>query len=173
MALMPIITRDDLNVIGRFLVQEIGQELVYQKHVATGKLRDSVEYRIKTNAGGSVSLEIWTENYGNFVESGRRPGAKRVPIASLVQWIKVKGLATGDKEMTRLAFAIQEKIYREGVPTSGGKRISGRRTGHLAYVIQSNEDEISNLLYNRIQDNIRAQMDRSFDLNQKRLRRAA
>lgn len=172
MAVQPFVTRDDLNVIGRFLVQELQKEIELQKHVATGKLLDSFEYRIK-NTGNTVSLEIWSEDYGEYVDRGRKPGGKRVPIAALMEWIRNKAIASGDAEVKSIAFAIQEKIYREGIPTSGGRKIAQRRLNHIQFVIDKTQGEVDRLMNDRIQDSVRKQLDKAFEQAQRELKAAA
>lgn len=172
MPVKPLVTRDDYNVIGRFLVQELRKELVFQKHEATGKLIDSLEYRIKSTTTG-ISLGIWSEDYGHYVNTGRKAGGKKVPIAVLIEWIKQKGIASGDKEVKGIAFAIQTKIFREGIPTQGSRRIAPRRQNFVDYVINGTEAQIGMLIDKRVQDNIRAQMDKTFADAQRELQKAA
>lgn len=172
MSLQPLVNRDDLNVIGAFLVKKLQQEVEIQKHVASGKLRDSFEYRVKSTGNG-ISLEIYSEDYGQYVETGRKPGAKRVPIAALMEWIRLKAIATEDKQVRSIAFAIQEKIYREGTPTSNSRKLAARRTGHLQFVIEQSTNEMTRVMDKRIQDNMRLQIDRIFDEANRELSKAA
>lgn len=172
MPLKPIVTRDDLTIIGRFLVQELQREIGVQKHIATGTLQDSFEYKI-TNAGNNITLEIWSEDYGQYVNDGRKPGARRVPIAALMDWIKAKAIASDDKEVKRIAFAIQEKIYREGIPTSNSKKLAPRRLNHLEFVIEATQSQTDRLMNERVQDNIRRQLDQAFADAQMQINKAA
>ena len=172
MSLNPIVSRDDLNVIGAFLVKKLKQEVEVQKHVARGTLRDSFEYRVKSTGNG-ISLEIWSEDYGQYVETGRKPGAKRVPITALMEWIRIKAIASDDKQVRSIAFAIQEKIFREGTPTSNSRKLAARRTGHLQFVIDNSNAEMTNVMDKRIQDNMRRQLDKVFEEASRELRSAA
>jgi hypothetical protein len=47
-----------------------------------------------------------------YVESGRKVGARRVPIRPLIDWMKQKGISNDD----RVAWAIRESIYQLGIP---------------------------------------------------------
>jgi len=161
MSLKPLIQRNDFNVIGQFLIKELSKELIFQKHQASGKLIDSLEYRIKNTSNG-MRLEIWSEDYGHYVNTGRKAGTKKVPIVSLVNWIKQKGIASGDKEVTSIAYAIQTKIFREGIPTSGSKRLSARRTKWVDYTVDQTQRHIFDLFEKKVQDNIRSQINDQF-----------
>ena len=56
-------------------------------------------------------------DYGEWVNKGRRKGAKPVPIPALVEWIKQKGIATNNKKVLGIAFAIQKSIEKKGIPS--------------------------------------------------------
>ena len=60
------------------------------------------------------------QEYGQWVQSGRLPGKGFVPVGSLMQWIKQRGLKGRDKKgkfMTdkSFAYAIQKNINRFGI----------------------------------------------------------
>ncbi len=71
------------------------------------------------------SLSVYIADYAKYVESGRRPGARKVPISALVAWIKSKrvGISRTSRgrftkrqmTITQLAFAIQNSIYKRGI----------------------------------------------------------
>lgn len=56
-----------------------------------------------------------------------------MPVSALIAWVQVKGFATGDKAVS-LAWAIQNSIYKHGIPTDGNdakkKFISRTLTGN-------------------------------------------
>ena len=122
-----LLTRDDLDRLGRFLVIMLSAELERQKHIATGQLDKSLEHKVVRNADG-WSLEIYAEEHALYVNRGRRPGGRKVPIGALMDWIVTKGLASGDKEIKSMAFAIQTNIFKYGIPTRRGRQIAARRT---------------------------------------------
>ena len=124
------------------------KELVDQGHRATGKLVNSVETRVITNSLG-FSLILLAEQYGIFVDSGRRPRAKKVPVMALVEWVKTKAIARNDQEAFRVAYAIQQKIFLEGIPTRNAFKYSrnGRRVGWIDFVAQ----ELSNELVGKLE----------------------
>jgi hypothetical protein len=107
------------DIIGQVLVEEIQLYLVSKKQLLKrGGLVDSFERKIRNNR-----LEILSEDYYEYYINGRRPFAKKVPIFSLIKWIKRYRFKVGkgrDKKGrfisdTSYAFAIQNAIYKYGV----------------------------------------------------------
>jgi hypothetical protein len=87
--------------------------------VASGTLARSVEVNIQQN-GNVTELQILMAEYGQWVQSGRLPGKGFVPVGSLMQWIKQRGLKGRDKKgkfMTdkSFAYAIQKNINKFGI----------------------------------------------------------
>lgn len=150
-----------MTTLARFVIDELQRELVYQKHIATNTLHDSVEHRINTHAGSGVAIDFYAEFYGAFVNRGRQRNAKPVPIEPLVQWVIDKAIANNRKDAKRIAFAIRTKIQREGIPTNNSKRISGRRTHWVDYTMDSLFGEIIDSLENRTVRNIERWMEQT------------
>jgi len=130
--------------IGNFIIKELQKELIAQGHEATGRLVNSFEQRVVTIPDG-MALEILMNDYGTYVNDGRKAGGKKVPINVLVDWVKRKAIVNGDREIKSLAFAIQQTIFKEGSPTSGSFKFStnGRRTGFIDIVIENELDDIT------------------------------
>lgn len=87
--------------------------------VASGKLRDSIKV-VTMQTQGMTVLQVIAEEYFQWVQSGRLPGKKGVPIGSLEQWIKARGLRGRNKKgqfITKrsFAFAIQNNIKKFGI----------------------------------------------------------
>lgn len=87
--------------------------------VASGKLVNSVQVVTKQTKDMTV-LQVLMEEYGAYVQSGRYMGKKGVPIKSLIQWIKERGLKGRDKKgrfitNQSFAFAIQTNIKKYGI----------------------------------------------------------
>lgn len=84
--------------------------------IASGSLYNSV----KAIPGlGEIGIEMNT--YGKFVQSGRFPGKKGVPIDALVAWIKDRGLRPKKGQTIRgMAFGIQKHIKKYGIPAQPG-----------------------------------------------------
>lgn len=87
--------------------------------VASGTLARSVEVKA-THQNNMDILQVLMEEYGQWVQSGRLPGKGFVPVGSLMQWIKQRGLKGRDKKgkfMTdkSFAYAIQKNINKFGI----------------------------------------------------------
>lgn len=138
-----------------YLVQIVRAELAYQKHHATGRLIDSV--RVDTVIeGGLVVLKGYFEDYGAYVDKGRPSGIRRVPIDALMEWARVKGL--GGDNIKSFAFAVQNKIFKEGIPTSGGKRIADRRLNFINEALNNELNTIRAMIIKNQKDIYQAQI---------------
>jgi len=131
----------DFNKVGKLIIASLQKELIGQGHKATGNLVNSFEQRV-VKMPNSLALEILMDDYGIYVNEGRKSGGKKVPIAVLVEWIERRAIVNGDKEVKSLAFAIQQTIHKEGSPTSGSFKFSfnGRRDGFIDFVIDHELD---------------------------------
>jgi hypothetical protein len=131
----------DYNKVGKLIIASLQKELIGQGHQATGNLVNSFEQRV-VKIPNSVALEILMDDYGTYVNDGRKAGGKKVPISVLIEWIERKAIVNGNKEVKSLAFAIQQTIHKEGTPTSGSFKFSfnGRRDGFIDFVIENELD---------------------------------
>jgi hypothetical protein len=137
----------DYKKIGLLIIQSLQRELINQGHQSSGNLVNSFEQRVITMPN-SVALEILMDDYGIYVNDGRKSGGKKVPVNVLVDWIERRAIASGDKKVKSLAFAIQQKIWQEGSPTKGSFKFSknGRRKGFIDFVIDNELSEVYNEL---------------------------
>lgn len=90
--------------------------------VASGKLRDSVTVTSSQNSG-VTELQVMMEEYSQWVQSGRLPGKKFVPVGEIEKWIKQRGLKGRDKKgkfitNRSFAFAITRNINKFGIRPS-------------------------------------------------------
>ena len=74
---------------------------------ASGDWLDSLDVKVVGNRG-----EIWGKDYTQYLVNGRA-GGKRPPISVLEKWVNDKFNIYG-KEATNMAFAIGNKIAKEG-----------------------------------------------------------
>lgn len=74
---------------------------------ASGQWLESLEARASLNRG-----EIWGADYTYYLVNGRA-GGNRPPIAPIVRWVGYR-LGLSGKEATSAAFAIANKIAKEG-----------------------------------------------------------
>jgi hypothetical protein len=65
-----------------------------------------------TPVGAVISLN--GNDYITYVDEGRKPG-RYAPTSALKQWIKAKGIATDEAKVSSIAFAINNKIKRQGI----------------------------------------------------------
>lgn len=161
---MVIFRRSDVEHLAQFVVKELQKELIAQKHVASGSLHDSVSYQIK-----SGNIEIYAEEHGIFVDQGRKAGGKKVPVLALLDWVIKKGLDTGDRTALSVAYAIQTKIYREGIPTVGSRRIANKRLHWIEQTMIDLEPTILSMLETAALNGAQAYLDKVMTRNQNKL----
>ena len=137
--------------VGKLIIASLQKELIEQGHKATGNLVNSFEQRV-IELPNSIVIEILMDEYGIYVNEGRKSGGKKVPINVLVDWIEKRAIASGDKEVKSLAFAIQQTIHKEGMPTKGSFKFSnnGRRKGFIDFVIDNELDGVYNELEQQV-----------------------
>lgn len=126
------LTERALSKFGELFTQYIKEEIQKKQYpygnplkgmgdkVATGKLLNSIQYDVESTTTGDVTLVLSYIDYFENVNLGRRKERKRVPIDSILDWIKVRGLQGRNKKgqfIPRLsfAFAIQTNIYKFGI----------------------------------------------------------
>lgn len=135
-----------------FTQGNLREELTEQGHVLTGRLRDSIQYRIQATPGKVVGM-IEAEDYALSMEFG--VPASRIPfsgatgrggtskyISGLIRFFILRGRSPA--EAKRAAFATANAHKREGMPTRGSYQFSknGRRTGFVSHTINSTLSEI-------------------------------
>ena len=86
--------------------------------IASSSLYNSVE--VKQN---NDTLEVLMNQYWKYVQSGRLPGKKGVPLEAIEKWIgerKLKGRDDKGRFIKKrsFAFAIQTNIKKFGIPPS-------------------------------------------------------
>jgi hypothetical protein len=131
------LTDDALLAIGEIFVDMMKkkiQEKIYPygnpdvkgrgDKVASGKLLNSLSVKlVPSNGTNAGELQITYEDYFKYVNLGRKPGKKLVPIKSILEWIKIRGIKGRNKKgqfIPRLsfAFAIQRNIFKYGIRPS-------------------------------------------------------
>jgi len=135
-----------LEGLASYLEEELKKELIGQQHTATKVLVNSVKVKVNENPI-AVNIQGTAEDYGRYVNTGRKKGAKGVPISVLESWIRVKGFVLeASQTVTQLAYAIQTSIKAKGIPSkpyvnwSEGNTL--KRTGWVDDVLKNSEDEI-------------------------------
>lgn len=131
-------TEEALNAFGQVFVSYLKQALLSNEYpyapgyagggttydtsnkFATGELYNSINYSIEIDITGRPVLVLRYVDYFDYVNEGRRPKQKKVPINALLPWIAVRGIQVKDKKgrvipPLSLAFAIQTNIYKFGI----------------------------------------------------------
>ena len=93
----------DFKKVGKLIIASLQKELLGQGHKATGNLINSFEQRV-IELPNSIVIEILMDEYGIYVNEGRKTGGKKVPISVLVEWIERKAIASGDKDVKKYGF---------------------------------------------------------------------
>lgn len=107
-----------LNLFGDLLKKALLMALISDGKQATGTLVQSIEISVFKELN-KIVLEERHEFYGDFVDRGRKPGVRRVPIDALEDWIRVLQFSIAVEETRGLAFAIQTNIFKFGIERSG------------------------------------------------------
>lgn len=81
-------------------------KIIKNKVVASGKLRDSINYKVITT-DNSIGVYLSAVDYWEFVEYGRKAGSF-VPIKPLKNWLLQKGLKASP-------YAISKSIHKKGI----------------------------------------------------------
>lgn len=82
--------------------------------VSRNTLNDSDIYNALTvNASndGDLVFDLMVNDYIQYIESGRRKGAKFPPVEPIVRWCKKKGIPTDNSTI----FLIRRAIARDGI----------------------------------------------------------
>lgn len=94
----------------------VWRQLMASDYAINVKSNTTLEFSNLDNEA-KIKKDDWTfslfyNDYLEYVESGRKAGARRVPIRPLIDWMKQKGISNDD----RVAWAIRESIYQLGIP---------------------------------------------------------
>jgi hypothetical protein len=111
----------ELNIVGAFMANILIAEIVAKGKVASGQLRDSVEYVI-TKTENSYQVDLLADRYINNVSDGRKKGYPNGGdgsfLKALIEWVKIKSIESDDKKAKAAAWAIRESIFQKGIPAT-------------------------------------------------------
>lgn len=146
------------------LMNEFKSELKKQGHVNTGKLLNSIDFKIQNILDNTVST-FFFEEYGFIVDNG--VSADRIPysgrtgfggrskyIEGLMKYFRSKGF--NNKKAKSLAFATANVHKREGMPTRGSYKYSstGQRTGFVQIAFDNVEVKINDTILRSLENKI-------------------
>jgi hypothetical protein len=122
---------------GKEWAAELRNQLRIAGKDATGRLIKSIRSEALVQ-GQDVEILVEAESYLEYVDAGRRPGGKRVPISALQQWINIKGIQPrAGMTVDALPWVIQNSIWRKGIPATNviPKTISAMQTNTRAIAL--------------------------------------
>ena len=100
--------------ISKEIINEIiasTKQIMIQYKLGNTELINSAEWQYKPNM-----FVLIANDYFQWVNSGRRPMARKVPVEELINWIKKKNLTPRGKiTINQMAYAIQSSIYKIGI----------------------------------------------------------
>ena len=91
--------------------------ILRKNKIATGNLYESITFTVLPDG----TVDFYYDDAGDYVEGGRRKGAKFPPISKMKQWIKIKGLEQWRNKKGRFisrdaqAFLIARGISKNGI----------------------------------------------------------
>lgn len=94
-------------------IQEDVQD-IFQQALKNVNLEDSNLYKeLKVEVNDSSDIfKVLYNDYLEYIELGRKPKTKKVPINDLRDWAKRKNINTDNS----ILYAIQQSIYMKGIP---------------------------------------------------------
>ena len=142
----------DLNKYDKAILDELTKAtkvVMAKKGVErNSNLLKTVEWEKKQN--GFVLL---ANDYYQYVSSGRKRGARKVPITDLIPWIKKYNIRpTAGQTINQLAFAIQSSIYKSGI--RGKKFEDPVENVTLDMITEGTAEILSEAIANGIADSI-------------------
>jgi hypothetical protein len=89
--------------------------LVSNGKIASGDLVNSISYEYKEGRRG-FSIDFLADEYYNFVDQGRRAGARFPPPRPIAEWIKEKRIRPRDGiSVEQLTYLISRAISKNGI----------------------------------------------------------
>lgn len=141
----------NLNLIGKEYIQNIKSELESYNKKASGDLEKSLKYTILSSQGDIIELQIYANDYLNFIDKGRPVGGKLPPPKKLERWIDTKGLTSDNfKSSEQLSWAIAFSIQRNGIAaTNILNRVKGKMKSRIKYlVVEGSKKDVKQLVEN-------------------------
>jgi len=99
---------------GDVIVERMKDEISNHNRIATGELINTMlSYTEREDDRDYLYIEM--AEYGQYVDSGRRPNSKRPPREPIRQWIDDKGIRPTGITKDQLSFLIQRSIGIKGI----------------------------------------------------------
>jgi len=142
--------QDILTKIADIMVADLKAAAIDAKVPPNSNLIKSIRPSVGTN-----TITIYANDYLKFVESGRKPNQKGVPVKVLKEWILRYNIAqkmNWKGTTLQLAYTIQKSIKRKGIK---GKPLTLK-------AINKTEETINNYLDNTLSNSIETELQRIF-----------
>ena len=105
-----------IQQVGVLIVENMRESLFSKGISSSGGLAASMKPIVTTEKGKATTLSIEIAAYAQFVEEGRRKGAKQPPSQAIKEWILSKGITKPQKySLDSFAFVIARSISRKGI----------------------------------------------------------
>lgn len=134
------VVREALRELCNRLREALVLELEMQGHRVTGELINSIDVAVETMYG-TISIVGRMAYYGPFVDFGRMPNVRRVPLDALLNWIRAKNIDLRGKKERQVAFQIMNAIWKRGIPSNRDQRkkrfMSGTLESQEQYIIEA------------------------------------
>lgn len=103
-----------IDKIGKDVTSTYKGHLTKNKVIATGKLFDSVDYRIDFVNDKTFNLQFIAADHFINVEEGRKAGSKMPPVSAIKSWMIFRGIKETSNSDSR-AWAISRSIAKNGI----------------------------------------------------------
>lgn len=99
------------NDIFKLFYEVLESDVGINKKVGINTLKDSRMAKTATIETDIPYFKIIVNEYVDYIEAGRKPKARKVPIDALRDWARRKGIPSDNSTL----YAIQQAIYRDGI----------------------------------------------------------
>lgn len=101
--------------IGKATKETYKANLKEKNKFATGKLYNSINYRVESTDKG-VKLYFVADKYYLNIENGRKAGGKMPPVEVIKRWMAIKGIKPRpNQSINTTAYMISRSIQKKGI----------------------------------------------------------
>jgi len=106
--------KEQLDIIGKDIIADIIKELLAADKKVTGQLINSLRYEVLETVD-AVLLNIYSNEYFDVVDKGRKAGAKPPPVKAIIPWVEARGIKFKNASVESTAFIIARSIGIKGI----------------------------------------------------------
>ena len=105
-----------IQQVGTLISEAMQQTLFGYGIPHNSDLANSIKPVVTVEQGRETTLQIQMLAYGQYVEDGRRKGARMPPLTAIKDWIRQRGITKPAKYSTDgFAFAVARSIGKNGI----------------------------------------------------------